>query len=269
MSITFYQKKTDYLTKTPILNCLELLYLRLYIHDFKTKEISNFLELELTTVQKLRSAIVFRYKETNWVKLICRAFKNNTLQKTDYVRPIVKELALINTQIIYENYVLTKPKVISYLDLKNHLLEFYSSCEMKLCEQYDDKPEDEKLDHIEREFLKRKWEKVDYKIFDHQVSTKYYNAKQNLFKNTVFNKLEVNNWFNAYKKSFELKILDLPSNHLTCLDNHIKNCSNRISKLKHAKSLLAKEKKLSIYNELVELYANIEFSKLVSHDDGI
>jgi DNA-binding CsgD family transcriptional regulator len=258
-------RKNKRKSKTVILGHLELFYLRLYAHGLNTNEIADFLDVDQIKVNQIRYNITAKYNTKNWVKILGKAFKNNVLQQQDFISTVIKQIALQHTQLIYEQYFLPTSSSISNNQLKQNIIAFYYTCEVKLSDEYDKKKNDEKLTSQELRFVKLKYNNLSPEAIYKRLSISHSEEKLRSLKRSVFKKLEANNWYNAFKKAMQLNLLDEPKSHSINLESEVATCCNKIIRINNLKRLLDSEKKLSIYNELLELYTNVEFSKLITN----
>ncbi|MBB3123365.1 DNA-binding CsgD family transcriptional regulator [Mesoflavibacter sabulilitoris] len=269
MSKTFNLRKTNSVNSNIVLNHLELFYLRLYTHGLNNKEISEFLDLDLSKIYKIRKSISELYNTSDWIKIISSAFEDKVLYKVDYIDQLVKDVALQHTQILFNKYVSPIYLSLTIEELRHRIIEFYYECEIKLTDNYYNEIDYKKLNTKELQYLNLKYENINSKVIFEKLKLRKSEEKLRELKFLVFNKLRVNNWFNAFKIGLKLNLLDVPKNHLENVEKEVINCTNKIIRIRTIKRLSFTEKKLSIYNELLELYTNIEFSKFINHANSL
>ncbi|WP_335973298.1 hypothetical protein [Gaetbulibacter jejuensis] len=267
MPKTFKLRKTKKASKNIILNHLELFYLRLYAHGLNTNEIADFLDVDQIKINQTRHSIVTKYNTKNWVKILAKAFENNVLQQQDFISTIIKQIALQHTQLIYDQYFLPNSVSLTTKELKQKIIAFYYMCELKLNDEYDKKQNDQKLTSQELRFVKLKYRNLSPETISKRLNINHSEEKQRSLKRSVFKKLEANNWYNVFKKAMQLNLLDAPKNHSINLESEVVACCSKIIRIYNLKRLLDSEKKLSIYNELLEFYTNVEFSKLITNEE--
>ena len=93
---------------------------------------------------------------------------------------------------------------------------------------------------------------------------KYRSLKRNIFK-----KLSVNNWFNAYKKLVLSHSKFVNKERTATLNHYLESCEEKISRLKYVSRVRTAEIELSIYDELLKLYANLEQQSLFHDSESI
>jgi len=86
-------------------------------------------------------------------------------------------------------------------------------------------------------------------------------------KKNIFRKLQVNNWFNAIRKSFEYNILPKSKYRSLDINLELENTINSIKNMKDYKSKSDSEIKLKIFYKLVKLYSMREYDILLRQFD--
>jgi hypothetical protein len=75
---------------------------------------------------------------------------------------------------------------------------------------------------------------------------------------SIFKKLKVTNWINAFRVSFhKIKQETLDENEL--VKNYVSKSVNNIKRLKKLKTLGRNERKMSLFDELLNLYSVLQF----------
>lgn len=268
MSRTFKIKKPIAYGKIPILNSFELFYLRLFTHGLNPKEISEFLEIDQSKVYHIKKSIVTKFCTNNWVKIVAQSLKNNMLQKLDYLEPVVKEQALQYTQIIYKDFLIPEDADQQQSKLRQCVLNFYLATNSKLKHNYFKKDETEKLNAKELAYLTFCYADTKKDIIKKELNLHKKDDLKKL-RRDIFKKLETNNWFNTFKKAIQYSLIDTSIGSDFSINKELTNSTNNILRLRHLKRLSNPEKKLSIYNELLELFSTIELSKIVCYEEEL
>ncbi|MDO5980783.1 hypothetical protein [Flavivirga spongiicola] len=256
MDIKHLNIKKDTSTNNIFLNQLELLYLRLHVHNLNDAEISSFLDIDNKKTTKIKNNIKKKFKTKNWVEIILEAFNVGLLLKKDFVEDIIKEVALKHTENIFDTYI--NAKVISNSKLKQDLIEFYVSCENEMLE-YRKNKQKFKLVKEEIDFMKYKYE---HQCLQTRDILKHLNIKFNYLKHideNIFKKLGVSNWFNAFRVAFQLNILDKSTYQFLKIEKELNYTLKKLNEIIMFSGLEPYEKKLMIYSELNELYIAIEY----------
>ena len=100
-----------------------------------------------------------------------------------------------------------------------------------------------------------------YKGVDDDVITDKLNLGDgnfNIYRSSIFKKLKVTNWINAFSLVFD----DNNEGNLNkkeLADNYIIKSTNNIRRLKKLKTLSRNERKMSLFDELLNLYSSLEF----------
>ena len=242
-----------------VLNHLELFYLRLYIHGFSDKEISLFLEIDKKVVYAVKRQLQKKYNTKIWEAIIKKAFHSGVLKKSDFIHQIIKEEALICAKYIFDDHIKTgKTKIVS---LKLLIQEYYHSCERRFYEVYMSKRQKDKLTNLELSFINLTFKNLDEDIIAYELNV--FISSLNTIKEAVFVKMKVSNWFNAFKYAYQFGLLDKEPMNVSS-KTYINIYARKIKLTFDRKSLGEHEKRLMVYDQLLDLYASIEFEVLLN-----
>ncbi len=243
-----------------VLSHFEVFYLRLYTHNLSTGEICQFLEVDASRINKIRASLYAKFNTKNWTKIISHAVKNKHLAKKDFIDDAIKTHVLGQTQAIFETYIKDFRSEHSVKDLRDDLFDLYYALGVRLSNNYDALPPERKLSNEEKKFIRKKY--AGHTKEDIMEAMEITSDKFNKCAKTIHLKLEVNNWFNVFKKCLMYNLLDVNSDHLTIVEGEIKKSASDIYRLRNLTRLELNEKKLAVYSFLIELYSNIEFNML-------
>lgn len=239
-----------------ILSHLELFYLRLNVHRFCDKRISHFLDLDIQKIYALKKQIKAKYKTKIWESIIIQAFNNRTLKKIDFVPNIVMEEAVKYTNKIFGRDD-SKFKIIK---VKNDIVKFLQSCEEKLSAEYLFKPGEDQLLRLELTFLRLKFINTS----DIAIEKKLDTTDLKTIERCVFSKLRLNNWFNVYQYAFQHGLLETKILEFKYTSVLMNICVRKIKQIELMVRLDKSERKSMVLNQLLMLYANIEFEVLLN-----
>lgn len=265
----FHARKSETYSKVPVLNYLELFYLRLHAHGLTNKEISEFLELDQSKVNQIKQSLFVKYRTKKWMKIIKSAFKQELLQKLDYVEPVVKKQALVFTQLIYEEFILPEKLDEAKEMLYERIISFYNNCNDELIDYYQSTDKSEKLNKDEIDFLTLTFLNSNAARLTKKLGLTNDQSEFKKFQHSIFNKLNVNNWFNAFKKAIAFNLIDDTVFSNVSVNAEVFNSVFKILRIKNLNRLENGEKKLSVYNELLELYSTLEISKIICYERGL
>lgn len=242
-----------------VLNHLELFYLRLYTHGFSDNKISVFLEIEKRIVNAIKQQLQKKYNTEIWEVIIKKAFHSGILKKSDFIDQIIKEEALTCAKHIFNDNI--KVSQIKITTLKLYIKDYYNSCEKRLLKVYKAKPQKDKLTKYELRFINLTFKNTDKDVIAYELNV--FISSLETIKNTVFAKMQVCNWFNAFKYAYQFGLLDkdaLSANSKIFMDIY----ARKIKLTFERKTLGELEKKLMVYNLLLDLYASVEFENLLN-----
>ncbi|MDO5968915.1 hypothetical protein Q4Q35_03770 [Flavivirga aquimarina] len=256
--VKIYTLKEDTNVNRIILNYSELTYLRLYIHNFNDTVIKDFLDIDTKKIYLIRHNLHVKFGSKNWIKIISKAFEKGLIKREDFIESTVKRLSIEKTQIIFDKHICLESLTTN--ELKSYLLEFYRSCENEIMKEKFHKM---KLDLMSEEidFIKYKYQSLMVPL---SISGKLPNFK--FFKKinqSIFYKLDVSNWFNAFRVAFQLNILEKRDYWLIDLDTEINKTAEKLNAINKLNTDYY-EKKNKVYYLLNKLYTDIEYSYLLN-----
>lgn len=112
--------------------------------------------------------------------------------------------------------------------------------------------------------------KLIYKGLDKQAVTeelKFSKRKYREMEKAIFEKLSVNNWHNAFRRAFNLQLLD--RNDFLSLDikKEASMVSKKIIKVLQSNEINEKEKELAVYLALLSFHIKVEYSYLFKRNE--
>lgn len=239
-------------TKIVSLNSDEVYIVRLVLHGLTTNQIIDFLDISIDHYLNYINSIKTKLNCDTWFKSVIKCFDLGILKHEDFIDDLVKANALRYSEKLLDINIIQKQSletitltVVSFLEAANTAL-------FKLNE--------EKFSIDEINYLKLKFGGM----CNVKISKNFNFSNQQMigFQEALFLKLAVNDWYNAFKKAFQLQIIQLDSKGITNQYKEAQNSAAYILAIFYSKSLSEKEKQLMCYNELLKAYALIEFSCL-------
>ncbi len=112
---------------------------------------------------------------------------------------------------------------------------------------------------------------LTYLSLSYQGAKKKDIAKKLSFNNTrahanmerfIFDKLSVNNWYNAFRRAFHLQVLNREDFLSVDIQKEASTISTKIMEILHSGAISDKEKELAIYLALLSFQIRIEYSYL-------
>ncbi len=88
------------------------------------------------------------------------------------------------------------------------------------------------------------------------------NIEHSYMEKQIFDKLSVHNWHNAFRRAFNLQLLDRQDFLLIDIQKEASTISTKITKILNATEIDDKEKELVIYLALLSFQIKIEYSYL-------
>ncbi len=243
-----------------IITTKEKLYLRTITHNFNDKQIACFFDSNIKLIQDLRTSIERKFNTKDWGLIIKKAFKTKLLEKYDFVDDIVIKHALRFTNDIvnmHEIYSFSNKNLEKDL-LYKILLKFHKACYFPIFNK-EKRKLIKTLNPQELAFLNSRYE-GRLQITDSELNQTYDELTKSVFK-----KLSVNNWHNAFRIGLILKLIDKE----ILIEQHIKtNAETCVLKIMiligdDKKKTKKKEMKHIIFMSLVSFYNNIEYHFLL------
>ncbi len=241
--------------KYTYLKSSEIMYLRLYLHDLSDETICKFMDRSSKNIKAIRIQLERKFKTTDWRIIIALAIDRGYLNIVDFAEKDVKLDALHFTEELYEYYIITNAQNDC---VKKTLNDFYSKNKKRAQTLYNNSPKNHQLTKNELDFIAFHFEEkhTSYTSYQSQASS----VETKVIK-LLLRKLQVNNWFNLYRKVHLLNLI----NNITDLnsDTQAINTLNKLDVLKQIRNLKPYEKKLTIYNGLLESHLDLEFHSLL------
>lgn len=114
----------------------------------------------------------------------------------------------------------------------------------------------EKLTKVEIKIVNLMHKGVDQEVIKMKLHLNDKNL--HIYTKSIFKKLKVTNWINAFRISFhEINRDNLNQNE--SVNNYISKSINNIKRLKKLKTLSRNERKMSLFDELLNLYSVLQF----------
>ncbi len=234
----------------------EILYLRLVLHDYKPSEICHFINVREKNLIVHQKRLKEELKSETFTEAIINAFKLNIIDKYDFVDPIVKDQGLIYAKTIYSRINgLTENMNTSINALAIVILEFYNTCEIEFFAKNE-----KEFNPIEKEYLKLKFKGLEFNKIAKSLKLASKDIKG--LEKTLFQKLEIYEWFNGFKKIFESGILNRKDFLTIDIYKEALESASKMITLHSFANLSDKEKQLAIYHQLIIFYNLLEYDCL-------
>ena len=247
-----------------LLNNFELFYIRLYAHGYTIQEIIDFLELPSTKVYALRANLKKKFKTSNFDKITSQALKIGLIERIDFLDESVKSQALKFTKLLCNKHIKTTTLAPKIKEVKMDVLGFYYACEHNIHLQIENKEIKNQLSKNEKAYIRDRYN--DFKRNKVETVNNLSKAHIEVLNQRIFETLGVTNWFNVYKKALQLNIIQSQNTSNGTIALEVNNTASNIVRLFSLKRLSYNEKKLGVYDELLKLYSNIEFTILLYDD---
>lgn len=232
-------------------------YLRLVLHGYKANDIRHFIDVREKVLSLYKKRIAEKLNCKTFGDAIIEAFKINILDKYDYVNSIVKDQALIYAEIVCNRINgLGENMNTSINALAIVILEFYNTCEVQLSIKNG-----KMFSSVEKKYLELCFNGYERNSIINILKLSPQNLTR--LEKAIFKKLDTSEWFNCYKKVFELTILNR-KDYIT-IDPYkeaIESASKMIT-MHSFSSLSDGEKQLAIYHQLIIYYNLLEYDCLL------
>ncbi|PIA80752.1 hypothetical protein BFR04_16215 [Gaetbulibacter sp. 4G1] len=237
------------------LNEEQLNFLKLYAYGYSIKEIILFYDNRSFTL-KLKRQIEGMFKLNDWFKIIGISFKENILNKNDFLeRKIINNASDYAHQILDE-YNSREKKKFSKAKLTKHVISFVNTCDADLFL----KNSFIQFDESEEFVIKYQFNK--YFEFIETTSEPYFDDE---LIQGIFKKSKSNSWFGVFRKVFNTDIINKEPYSNINLKSQAQLCSREIySFLESLSSKNDLENEFKIYNCLINLYNTYEYSYLLN-----
>lgn len=247
---------------TDILTREELFYLKLLVHNYSYKEMERFLEVQREQITRMEKDIKQKLNTSHCCDTIIKAFRMNILNTYDLVSDVVKSEVSMHAYILFDKYFAKKrilPK--DTMTIKDDVLNLLKTCHKKIKEEHLKNGISEYcLDPSEKNYLNMK-----YRSFKREIITRNIPfSKQQIceMETGILVKLQVNCWYNAYRKALELELLkrlDYNSSVMRVKLSKFEKYMLKTDKFKKFKEKMCVD---VLYRELIALYNAIEYNTL-------
>ncbi len=116
----------------------------------------------------------------------------------------------------------------------------------------------------ELEYLRLKYQGVNEEDIAKEMKFKYKRDHSKM-ETLILNKLSVNNWYNAFRKAFNLQLLNRKDFLSIDIKEEVSAFSTKIVDALSSKELNEKEKELKVYLMLLSFYSKIEYNCLLKN----
>ncbi len=247
---------TDALTKE------ELYYLKLLVHNYSYKEIENYLELTERELQVVEQKVKQKLNTSHCCDTIIKAFKMNILNAYDFVNASVKSEMSICAHMLFDTYFAKKRALSKAMKtIEEDVLNVLKTCHQRVKEEHLEKGLSAfSLNPSERDYLV-----IRYKGFKREVITRsFLFSKDDISEMEIgiLEKLQVNCWYNAYRRALELELLkrlDYDGKVMKMKLSKFEQYMLTSDRLKNFKEKICVD---VLYRELIGFYNSIEYNTL-------
>lgn len=234
------------------LNAREVYLIRLILHGFTAIEIKSFLEIELDQYFQTIAVIKLKLGCSSWYQVIIKGFKSHLLNHEDFIDNLVKQQALVSCNDFFINRNL-------YVNNHNKIYQDLLAFQLK-CNQLLKQAKKEDFSIVEQQYLQLKFNGVANQFICEKIRLKP--CQLDVLQENLFIKLQVNDWYNSFKRAFQFELLTKRDNASPHIDLETEDTVSNISSIFTIRSFNDKEKELMIYHELLKYYSKIEFQYL-------
>jgi len=242
-AISYFDKKFP-ITKE------EYYYLRLRCHRKTIHEIKEFLNKSKNEIFSLERSLLIKLNSHNWFELVLRSFLFGILKYEEYLDDSIREEIYCFSNSICNLYDQNKSYASLY-ELREGVLDLLSKCDKKL------KSTEEIFTSEEKEFLNLKFYHRENVLVEKEMGITSHEVIE--LENKIFSKMNVSDYFNCFIKGIRLGILEQTKEF--ALEDLISEYLMRFEKIIKSKDVF---KRQLAYDELLNLYANIEFNYLLN-----
>ena len=111
-------------------------------------------------------------------------------------------------------------------------------------------------------YLSLEYQGVDKKDIARELCFNDERRVHNNIERFIFDKLSVNNWYNAFRRAFHLQLLNREDFLSIDIQKEASAVSSKIIEILHTSGISDKEKELSIYLALLSFQIKVEYSYL-------
>ena len=248
------QKKNIVTTK---LEPREVYYLRLLLHGYSSLEVCDFFNVKEGTLNKYKKSMKAKLYCKTDTEAIVEAFSLNILNKYDFVDQLIKDQAIVYTDIIWNRiHEPTEDKNKGIFTLGEIILEFYKKCEIDLRAK----------SNIFFNLKEKNYIELKFKGFSNSYIAKELKllvADIKILEKNIFQKLQTYEWFNGIRKVFDCGILNREDCISLNISTEVLDCAVRTLAFQSFPNLTNKEKQLKIYYQLVDFYNTLEYNCLL------
>ncbi|GAK89999.1 hypothetical protein JCM19297_621 [Nonlabens ulvanivorans] len=242
----------------------ELIYLCLYAHGFSSDSISEYFNGNKVLLKDVMQNITTKEHSRNWLRIMFNVFKKSILNKEDFTHPLINKVCVSYSKLLlemdfsrFENSFITYPNILGF---------FYHECEATLVNHYNQLPEHSKLIAKEKRMLTTRYNYFSNMELINQGNGSVFSIANDQYLTKISKKLESFNWFSIFKKVIEYRLLELPQIDADFIQSEQIKTKMNILNLRLSKKYSKNELQLHIYQELLSLYAAIEFRHFQNAD---
>ena len=190
--------------KYAYLKSSEIMYLRLYLHDLSDDTIRKFMDTNPKSIRAIRIQLEKKFKTSDWRIIVALAIDKGYLNIVDFADKDVKLDALQFTEKLYEHYIIGNMQK-AYAE--EDLIAFYKKNKQRTQAVYNSSSENQQLTKSEIQFIASQFKgKEVLNESDHDQDLKATFEAKTI--KLILKKLQVNNWFNLYRKAHLLDLID-------------------------------------------------------------
>ncbi len=258
--VNTYKIKESFVPNGIMLRPSELMYLRLFVHDFCSSEKCEFLDIDLKRNYHIRSNLYKKFGSKSWMEIVCKAFKIGVLKKEDYIDDVVKRISLEYTRLFFGRY--REKDLLVKEEIEGFILEYVRYCDDELFREKLSKVKPE-LTKVEVDYIKYKYQNLKTPDILRKLSVNVKKLKD--FEQSIFYELGASNWFNVFRKAFQLKILERRDYWSIAVDKGINKTIEELYRINKS-TINQYEKEANIYSLLNKTYGAIEFYYLLNKE---
>ncbi len=237
----------------------EIIFCRLKLHNYKSKDIIKFLKIKPQHIFRIESELLKKTASMNHEEMSVKLLKSNVLNFNEFAEDEIKDNALLYVDKIY-NLLFSDKKVDLQTKsvIEDILTSFFKINEIKIKKKCF-------LNDIESEYIGLKFN--GYEKADIKKSLMLTDSQLIEMSNNIKSKLGVTNWLNTYRKAFESGILEKEHYSTFSISSQLDVFVNYF--LLHEDRLSEKFMKLEIYASLIELHQKYILSCLEKYNCDI
>jgi len=220
------------------------------------KEIAGFLELSIKQIVAMKRDLIQKMEVKSLTEVIRKSFHLEIVNPNDYVPDLIK---MESEKFAHELYLISLN-----MNRSKHTLGFitayfkvyYEKCKLRL----KNNSQTPNLNTREMEYLRLKYKMLS----DIEIAGRIKCKRSELIKirRVLLRKVGANNLYNAFRIAFNSQLL-LRKNLELYFKNNLKRHVSRVINALEDVTYTEKERKLLIYNILIEFYNSIEYRHLL------